>query len=237
MNIAMVSLVAVFATVKTLATASPANDYEAISRRNVFGLKEPPQPIAAPPTNPALPKVYLTGIATLNGKRVFLRTAVVGKAGSPAGEQSLMLGLGEKEADIEVLEIDEVAGRVKIRQAGQLVELTFDKDAPKSNPPANVAGQSAPAENPPPGANQGQVIPPPVQTPPPASAGQNPYLGKRMLPSRNLTQPAPPPPLPTAPGATTRPSGTGQTPAQNQLTPEEQQQLLNEVEHLKNSPY
>ena len=39
--------------------------------------------------------------------------------------------IGQREGDIEVLEIDQVAGMVKVRNAGVVEELTFDKNGPK----------------------------------------------------------------------------------------------------------
>src|SRR5207249_11730809 len=61
---------------------------------------------------------------------------------------ALPILVGQKYGDIEVLDIDAVAGRVRINNSGTVMDLTFEKDAPKSNPPANVASQPPGMPNP-----------------------------------------------------------------------------------------
>src|SRR5258706_5598312 len=92
-----------------ICTSSPAvpadrsaNQYNTISKRNLFGLKEAPEPVITPPPTVQLPKVYLTGITRVSGRLLaFLKREPFAKSPGPAMEQSLMLGPGQKEGDIE----------------------------------------------------------------------------------------------------------------------------------------
>jgi len=217
--------------------SASSSRYDLIPRRNVFKLKEPPQPEPVAPTNPPLAKVNLVGISSMNRKLAFLKLAGASKPGNASVEQSLMLGEGQRDGDIEVLEINERAGLVRIKQGAETLDLSFEKDGLKSNPPANVVNQTMPAENPStgPGPTPPPQMPNPAASPPPLPvAPQQNYLGKRKLPTRNLN--VTPPPLPTIPQplVPSTPAAQGQP---NQLSPDEQEQLLNEVERLKTSPY
>src|SRR5437660_1094780 len=95
-----------------------ANPYQGIVTRNVFGLREP----LLPPDRPAQPppKITLTGITTILGYNLaFL------KAQKPGKEQALMLTEGQRDGDVQVLEIDEKAGRVTVNNFGTVMTLTF----------------------------------------------------------------------------------------------------------------
>lgn len=215
-----------------------ASRYDLIPQRNVFKLREPPQQPTVAPTNPPLAKVNLLGISTLHRKLAFLKLAGASKPGGPGAEQSLMLGEGQRDGDIEVVEINERAGLVRIRKGAESIDLTFEKDGLKSNPPSivNSTGPLVPGENPP--TMQGST-PSPTQNPaaplaPAPTAPQPNLLNKRTLPSRNLN--VSPPPLPTM-QQPANPATTAPAQPSNQLSPEEQQQLLNEIERLKTSPY
>jgi len=113
---------------------SSSNPYQSIIDRNVFSLKPPPPPVdtteAAKPT--AL-KITLTGITTIFGdKRVLMKAApTAGKPNESKTEQSYILSQGQREGDLEVLEIDEKAGSVKVNNAGTIQTLTFEKDGAK----------------------------------------------------------------------------------------------------------
>ena len=139
--------------VYTTATAVPVdtsessdNPYQSIVDRNVFSLK-PPAPPADPSevNKPTVVKITLTGMTTILGnKRVLMKTAPLpGKPGEgPRSEQSYILTEGQREGDIEVIEIDEKGGSVKVNNAGTIQTLTFEKDGAKL--PATVAPASAP---------------------------------------------------------------------------------------------
>lgn len=114
---------------------SSANPYQTIIDRNVFSLKPPTPPPDPAEVNkaPAL-KITLTGITTILGnKRVLMKTAAPqAKPGEPPKtEQSYILTEGQRDGDIEVLEIDDKAGSVKVNNAGSVMTLTFEKDGAK----------------------------------------------------------------------------------------------------------
>ena len=121
-------------SLSALAVAPDAStsQYRNIPDRNVFGLRPPPVGPAA--TNPpaALPKITLTGITTILGnKRALMKVAPNGmKPGDPK-EQSLILTEGQREGEIEVLQIDENRGSVKVNNSGTEMLLTFEKDGAK----------------------------------------------------------------------------------------------------------
>jgi hypothetical protein len=117
---------------------SSNNPYQSIVDRNVFALKPPPPPPDPEAAKPPPVKITLTGITTILGKRALLKSpAPPGKPGEPAKpELSYILAPGQREGDIEVLDIDEVGGNVKLRNAGVEVTLNIDKDGPKLAPSA-----------------------------------------------------------------------------------------------------
>jgi len=105
-----------------------ANPYLVITNRNAFGLKPeqtaPKQEeIRTPPA-----KVKLEGVMNLMGKRqAILR---VSKQGVPPGQEPvLILGEGERDQDIEVISINDEAGEVKIKNAGVVSTITFEKQS------------------------------------------------------------------------------------------------------------
>src|SRR5689334_18959894 len=100
---------------------------------------------ASPPTAPAKPDVKLTGIIELNGaKRALLLVQ----------DRSCILSEGQSAGSIEVLQIDEKAGHVKIKSGGSEVELSLARDGiqpvkaaapPAAPPPAVLTTKPAPA--------------------------------------------------------------------------------------------
>jgi hypothetical protein len=181
------------------------NPYKAIADRNVFGLRPP---VAAAETNqaPKHPPANLTllGFDTLTGqKRVMLKAPPVpAKGAQPAkGEQSYMLSEGQRDGDIEVLQINAVARTVKINNNGVEMFLDFTNNGVKMPTIAAIA----PGTVPPPGGVQPglQPIPAPAGYTAPGSAP-----GMRPLPSRPLRAV----PAGNASG-TTSGAGTVRTPA------------------------
>src|SRR5689334_10938671 len=110
MLVCMVSGLAV-CSVNAVTTESQDNPYQSIIDRNVFSLKPAPPPVDPAEANkPTALKITLTGITTILGnKRVLMKTAPPpAKAGeSPKTEKSYILTEGEREGDIEIIEIDE----------------------------------------------------------------------------------------------------------------------------------
>ena len=132
------------------AGALTTTPYQAITDRNVFDVHPLPPPAANPEKTETPPiKIILTGITTILGnKRALLKTpAPAGKPGEAAkGEQSYILTEGQREGQIEVVQIDEKAGTVKVDVNGTIMVLNFDKDGQKPS-----VGMPAPAPGAPPG--------------------------------------------------------------------------------------
>src|SRR2546429_1659091 len=98
--------------------------YQAIIDRNAFGLKPPPQVVNPIPTNPVVPvNVKFTGITSNSrGKKAWLM--IPAQPGKNTNPQYLNgLAEHEKQGEIEVLEINVKESKVKILNAGSLVEL------------------------------------------------------------------------------------------------------------------
>lgn len=236
--------------VQAIVPDAAVNRFASIPERNLFGLRPPPPAAPVTTPSPTLPKLLLTGITTILGnKRALMKTQP--PAGSPPGtkEQSLILTEGQREGPIEVLEINEHAGSVKVDNSGTVTTLTFEKDGPKlpatpappaaaGMPPglptstAPASGFGAPVTNPPPapGTTPGAFTLP-TRTPrgmPAAGTAGN-------LPNSGTTPAVSPWQAPTGRGpvpAVSLPPLPGQNPADN-LTPEEQaiiEQLRNETQ-------
>ena len=125
------------------------NRYGDIPRLNTFRLTEPKQAVRLTPPSPQLRKLILNGIATVPGQKqvqAFMKELPV--AGDPAGagtQRLLKLTEGERDRDIEVLQIDEKAGSVRVINCGTPMTLTLEKDGPKpSNPSPAASGMTAP---------------------------------------------------------------------------------------------
>jgi hypothetical protein len=227
------------------------NQYGNIAKRNVFGLKDPvivtKQPIEQPPA--PLPKITLTGIATITGiKMAFMRVAPPAKPGEAPKEDSVMLTEGQREGLVEVLGINEDAGAVRVKNAGTIMEVTFEKNGAKP-PPSPALSPTGPGPAPAPPANQPvtQTYPSNAPPPPPVPmATTNPFApqnrsngAQRTIPGRTLRLPAPVPPPAAAPQeqpATIPAAPTvslPQVPA-DQTRPTLEEELLKEIERQQN---
>ena len=93
----------------------------------------------------AIMRAVDTVTTILGNKRALLKMTPPAKPGEPAKEQSFTLGEGQREGDIEVLEINENAGTVKVNDYGTITTLDFDKDGVKvaGGPPPPAAGAGA----------------------------------------------------------------------------------------------
>jgi hypothetical protein len=128
-------------------TADPAdassNPYQGIVERNVFALKPPPPPPDPESTKPPTPKFSLTGITTILTKKLalFKSDPIPAKGAQPATkEESYMLAERQRQGDVEVLSIDEVARTVKVDYAGTILTLDFTNNAAKAVAVAPVPG-------------------------------------------------------------------------------------------------
>jgi hypothetical protein len=204
-----------------LGAAASADYYKQIPTRNLFGLHDQVV-VVQPPIPPALPKVVLSGITTMGNKLAFLKVqSPPPKPGEQQqAEQSFMLMEGQREGDIEILEIDEKAGTVRVNNSGTEMTIGFDKDAAKvaKSPPSAQPG---------------------IPNIPGAGRGMNPGVSgyQRMIPTRTGRQvPAgPEPPLPPSTTPTGQPLIQPQNaPTEKPLTPEEQA-ILKELEQAAQS--
>ena len=178
--------------------ADSANPYQGIVDRNVFGLKPPPAPTKGTENETPPPvKITLTGVITILGKKQALITVPVPpKPGEPAKPpQSFILAIGEREAGIEVLDIDEktAGGTVKFNNNGVIESKNMEKDAPKltaSAAPPGPGGVPSPGYVPPPAFPSGNISVPTA-------------TGMKSIPTRTLRTPGMMPG--SAPGAAVTP--------------------------------
>jgi hypothetical protein len=115
---------------------SAANPYGRIANANIFGLK-PVEIVHVDPPPIPLPRIALTGITTMpGGKRVWLKVQYPAQPPDGAKAFSCVLVQGQREGELEVLEIDEVAGRVRLNVSGTIMVLSFGNDS-RRNPVAH----------------------------------------------------------------------------------------------------
>lgn len=137
---------AVGAGVPASAVESNSGRYLSISDRNIFGLRPPPPVEEAQPPAPPPALVSLNGITTIFGDK----RAVLALAQQPpqpgARETTYILAEGQREGPLQVLEVDEKAGAVKISLSGAVTTLTFALNGPKTPaPPAQSGPPAGPA--------------------------------------------------------------------------------------------
>jgi hypothetical protein len=163
----------------------------------VFGIKPPPPPVRPEDIKPPIPDINLTGITTILGnKRALLK--VPAKPPKQPKEESYILTEGQSEGDIEVLQIDEVAGSVKVNNHGTVQTLDFASNGVKP------AGGSAPGTVGAPLHAPGQPLNIPGSIP----------GGLRQIPPRPIRPPSDPAPTPTSaalPGSSPAYAGTPNT--------------------------
>jgi len=106
--------------------AMAENPYAPIVERNMFAL------VPIPTNNPAdaaalafqPPKITPNGIMTLFGKlQVLFKVAVAAKPGQPAKDESYVMGVGERQDEIEVQKIDEPSATITFNNHGMVQEL------------------------------------------------------------------------------------------------------------------
>ena len=211
----------------TIPEAAP-DQYHAIPERNAFGLRPPD----APPTltNPPapLPKITLTGITTILGnKRALMKVMPRGqKPGETNKEESLILTEGQRDGEVEVLQIDERAGSVKVNNSGTVMTLTFEKDGARlPSTPAPVAVPGVPTALP--GTGALNPYQPAMNALKQGRAGRTPGFG-----ATGRTAP-PVGGVPTPTGLTPMQTNPAAQPANQELTAEEQA-IINAFQHQEN---
>src|SRR5438105_3563568 len=119
-------------------TQDSGNPYQGIIDRNVFALKPMPiNKIDEGVKRPDPPKITLTGITDILGKKqALMNVAMPAKPPEPAKQQSFIIASGQRDGDLEVLDIDVKLGSVKINNFGTEMLLTMEKDGAKL--PASV---------------------------------------------------------------------------------------------------
>jgi len=148
-------------TIVVTSLGAAENPYSAIVERNVFNLHAPP-----PPINPAdlikktpAPKITLTGITTILGKKVAFLTTPPAKPG--AQPESFMLAEGQAQNEIEVKKIDEMAKIVEVSNHGEPETLDFETNGakpsglPGGGPQTPIALPAPMPSSPPPGVQPG----------------------------------------------------------------------------------
>jgi len=116
----------VLAAATSGAPMSGSSPYRSISERNVFGLR-PPVPVVKQQTLAPLPKIRLTGITTIFGdKRIIVEEESPAQLGTLAKKKSVTLVQGQKDGQLEVLDVDVKNARVKVDNSGTIQVITFE---------------------------------------------------------------------------------------------------------------
>ena len=126
-------------SVRGVTTDGTGNPYQGVVVRNVFALKPAPDPAAVKPPVPEPPKIIPQGIMSVFGRQqVLFKTIMPGsKPGEPPKETAMVLSVGERAGEIEVVAIDESAGTITFNNHGKPQTLSLEKDGPK--PPTGPA--------------------------------------------------------------------------------------------------
>ncbi len=163
-------------TLALAANAVAVSPYDSIVGRNVFGLKPPATNAPPPVVNPAAAvTIKLQGISTILGRRqVLLKVNTAARPPEPAREQSYLLNEGERDGELEVVEIDALNGIVKLKNNDEPLSLSMQVKDDVVRP---AVGAALPAP-----ANPAQIGQPPPPNPGPSPAGGNP----RTIPTRSL---------------------------------------------------
>jgi hypothetical protein len=204
----------------------PNNPYAPIVVRNVFSLNPAPtNDVNATPVEPP-PKITLNGIMSIFGRlQALYKVAVPAKPGQPAKDDSYILSEGQRQDEIEVVQIDEKNSLVTFNNHGIVQELPLIKaNAPAGGTPTPASGRPGPPPRlaAPNGENGGKIPgrfgahspagPSAARNRGPANGGDNSNNG--MGNGSALT------PVPTGAGY------SGQQQPQNTLTAEEQVLLI-----------
>jgi hypothetical protein len=125
------------------AVDADTSPYQRIQARNVFDLRDPPPPQTPEPPPTPQSKIRLTGITTIFGdKRALLMVQEPATPGKPPGpETSCILAMGQRQGAIEILEINEKAGTIKVSNDGNISVITFDEiKLPGAAPAQTIPG-------------------------------------------------------------------------------------------------
>jgi hypothetical protein len=192
----------------------PNNPYAPIVVRNVFDLNPPPPADAGQPADPP-PKITPNGIMSIFGQlQVLFKVAGTAKPGQPAKDESYILSEGQRQDEIEVIQIDEKNSLVTFNNHGIVQELPLVKaNPPAVSTPMAAQGGPVPTRNltAPNGENSGRI---------PGRFGGGPASGPGAARNRGMGGGSPLTTVPTSAGY------SGQQQPQNTMTPEAQVILM-----------
>jgi hypothetical protein len=161
------SVIGVTLSAAAINTDGQLNPYTAIVDRNVFNLRPPPPPQTNVVDTTPASKITLLGIVCGPGpKQVMFKTAV----GTPPKEMSYALAEGERAGDVEVVEINEIAGTVRLKNKNDDQNLSLEKDSlkPTGGPLPGLPGlPGVPGRVPPPSLPMPGGMPPVTSAPNP----------------------------------------------------------------------
>jgi len=136
-------LAASFAALNASALEAQHSPFDKIVERNLFQLHPPlVVKVEVPPKPAPLRKVTLTGITTILGRSVAFIT-IAGTKSEPA--ESVMIGKRQEVNGVEVEDIDERAGGVRIFNEGQLQILNFEPKASGIQPDQGLSSPALPS--------------------------------------------------------------------------------------------
>ena len=128
---------------RAVTTDSGDFPYKGIIDRNVFALNPPPPAPTPESLKPPPPPIKAVATARTGGKqRAVLKVTEPpkptepGKPPTPAQEQTYILAVGQRQGQVEVLAIDEVARTVKVNNFGTEMVLALVTNLPASTAPA-----------------------------------------------------------------------------------------------------
>ena len=117
LDVCLAGVLVLIAHARSEAAILSSNPYTLIAARNVFGLN-PAQPAETVPGKTP-PKITLNGIMSIFGQpQALFRIAGMVNPGQAPRENSYILGEGQRQDDIEVVHIDELAGSVTFNNQG-----------------------------------------------------------------------------------------------------------------------
>jgi hypothetical protein len=115
-----------FCTASKAVVHNDGKPFQPIVDRNLFGLV--PRLVEPTPTRPQPPAltIKLTGITTVLGdKRALLKVLSPAQGTEPARETFSILTQGQRAGGLELLEVDEQAGTVRVAEGGRVLSLSL----------------------------------------------------------------------------------------------------------------
>jgi hypothetical protein len=129
------------------------NPYLSIVQRNPFGIKEPPPQVAPekPEIQAPLAKVVLTGVTSMFGEPRALLEITESEPGKGPVINKRTLKQGERDGSIEILQIDVVNAKVRIKNGPIETNVVFEvaKAGPQDARPMGPTQFQPPHPNPP----------------------------------------------------------------------------------------